>query len=178
MKMKRVVMVSLGVMTTVLILLVTAIVGVLVLLGEHAAEGVEVVAVVKEGVEGAEGVEVVARDDVEELKLQKKNLTVHELSEMDLNVPIGHKFTPLRSVGPHLPSCIKVSSPAELFKLYFDLDIVQKICDTTNEYAKLKKGKHPVMYQYFSPMTPDYFYALVGIFVHLGYRKIPRYRLM
>lgn len=27
-------------------------------------------------------------------------------------------------------------------------------------------------------MTPDNCYALVGIFVHLGYRKIPRYRLM
>ena len=34
------------------------------------------------------------------------------------------------------------------------------------------------MYQYFSLMTPDDFCALVGIFVQLGYRKIPRYRLM
>ena len=54
----------------------------------------------------------------------------------------------------------------------------QKICDATNEYAEQQKDKHPVMYRYFSPMTPDDFYALVGIFVHLGYRKIPRYRLL
>ena len=54
----------------------------------------------------------------------------------------------------------------------------QKICDATNEYAERQKDKHPVMYRYFSPMTPDDFYALVGIFVHLGYRKIPRYRLL
>ena len=27
-------------------------------------------------------------------------------------------------------------------------------------------------------MTPDDFYALIGIFVHLGYRKIPCYRLI
>ena len=106
------------------------------------------------------------------------NLTVHELSDIDLNVPKGHEFNPLRSIGPHLPSCIDVSSPAELFKLYFDSDIVQKICDATNEYAERNKDKHPVMYRYFSPMTPDDFYALVGIFVHLGYRKIPRCQLM
>ena len=122
--------------------------------------------------------EVVAWDDVEELTPPQNNFTVHELSEMDLNVPKGHEFKPLRSIGPHLPSCIEVSSPAELFKQYFDLDIVQKICDATNEYAERNKDKHPVMYWYFSPMTPDDFYALVGIFVHLGYRKIPRYRLM
>ena len=71
MKMKRVEMVSLGVMTTILILLVTATVGALVLLGEHAAGGVGVV--VEDGVEGAKGVEVVARDDVEELKLHKRS---------------------------------------------------------------------------------------------------------
>ena len=27
-------------------------------------------------------------------------------------------------------------------------------------------------------MVPDDFYSLVGIFVHLGYRRIPCYRLM
>lgn len=100
---------------------------------------------------------------------------MHELSELDLNVPSGHEFKLLQSIRPHLPSCIEVSSPAELFKLYFGLDIVQKICDATNEYAERQKDKHPVMYRFFSLMTPDNFYALIGIFVHLGYRKIPHY---
>ncbi|XP_011402734.1 PREDICTED: piggyBac transposable element-derived protein 3-like [Amphimedon queenslandica] len=27
-------------------------------------------------------------------------------------------------------------------------------------------------------MVPDDFYAFIGIFIYLGYRKIPRYRLM
>ena len=72
MKMKRVEMVSMGVMMTILILLATATVGVLILLGEHAAGGFEVGVVVEDGVEGAKGVEVMARDDVEELKLHKR----------------------------------------------------------------------------------------------------------
>ena len=57
-------------MMTVLMLSVTVLVGVSVLLEEHAAEGVGVV--VEDGVQGAEGVEVVARDDVEELRLQNE----------------------------------------------------------------------------------------------------------
>ena len=63
-------MVSQRVMT-VLMLLVTVLVGVSVLLEEHAAKGVGVGIEVEDGVQGAEGVEVVARDDVGELKLQK-----------------------------------------------------------------------------------------------------------
>ena len=57
------------------ILLVTVIVGVLVLLG-NAAEGVKVVVVVEEGVEGAERAKVMARDDVEELKLHKRIVVI------------------------------------------------------------------------------------------------------
>ena len=64
-----------------------------------------------------------------------------------LNVQKGQEFKPLRSIGPHLPSCIEVSSPAELFKLYFDSDRVQKICDATNEYAERNKDEHPVINQ-------------------------------
>lgn len=58
---------------TILMLLVTVIVSVfnLVLLmqGTCAREGV----VVEDGMEGAKGVEVIARDDVEELKLHKRS---------------------------------------------------------------------------------------------------------
>ena len=34
------------------------------------------------------------------------------------------------------------------------------------------------MYRYYSGMSPEDFYALVGILVHMGHRKIPRYRLI
>ena len=57
------------------------------------------------------------------------------------------------------------------------MDLVQSICDATNEYAELQKNNHPTMYQFFKHMVPDDFHALVGIFVHLGYHRIPHYIL-
>ena len=84
----------------------------------------------------------------------------------------------MRSVGAHLPSSICEPSPADLFKLFFDEEIVQRICDASNEYAERNKTSRPAMYRYYKQMTIEDFYALVGIFIHLGYRKIPRYRLM
>ena len=84
----------------------------------------------------------------------------------------------MRSVGAHLPSSICEPSPADLFKLFFDEEIVQSICDASNEYAERNKTSRPAMYRYYKQMTIEDFYALVGIFIHLGYRKIPRYRLM
>lgn len=62
-----------------------------------------------------------------------------------------------------------------LFKMYFDENIVQQICDASNEYAERNKDKKKEMYRFSKEMTCDDFYAMVGIIVH---RKIPRYRLM
>ena len=53
------------------------------------------------------------------------------------------------------------------------MNLVGMICRASNEYAKLNKDKSPTMYSYYNEMTPDDFYKLVGIFIHLGYRKIP-----
>ena len=83
----------------------------------------------------------------------------------------------MRAIGAHLPLGFSEISPADLFKLYFDMDLVQNICDATNEY-ELQKKNHPTMYQYFKHVVPDDFCVLVGIFVHLGYHRIPHYRLM
>ncbi len=109
---------------------------------------------------------------------KEEPLQVCDLSSKDTNVPQKHDFKPLRPVGPHLHSHAVTYSPAALFKLYFDSDIVQKICDATNEYAERNKEKCPTMYGYFSKFEPDDFFSVVGILIHLGYRRIPRYRLM
>ena len=124
--MKKVVVVSQAMTTT----MIAMIVRVLVQLEEQAAEGDGVVDEVVDGVEGVEGLAWGGK------KAPQRKLAAHELSKEDLNVPKGHEFKPLRSIGPHLPSCI-VSSQAELFKLYFDSDIVQKIRYATNEYEKI-----------------------------------------
>ena len=58
------------------------------------------------------------------------------------------------------------------------MEIVQSIMDASNEYAEQSKDNHPVMFQYYIRMTSEDFYLLVGVFVHMGYRKIPCYQLI
>ena len=99
------------------------------------------------------------------------------MTAIDNEVPDLHEFKPSRSVGVHLPSRSGEWPPYELFKLFFDSEIVNMICDASNEYAERNKSKRRVMYSYYRSMTPD-FYKIVGILIHLGYRKIPRARLM
>ena len=109
---------------------------------------------------------------------QTDDLDICDLTTVDNDVPSLHQFNPSRSVGVHLPLHSEDWSPEELFKLYFDSEIVNMICNASNEYAERNKNKYPVMYSYFRKMEPIDFYNLVGILVHLGYRKIPRARLM
>ncbi len=111
-------------------------------------------------------------------KKQTKSFLIHDLSKVDTSIPKTHNFHPSRSAGAHLSIDIGELTPADIFKLYFDSVIVQKICDSTNEYAEIHKIARPTMYRYFKQMVPDDFYALVGILIHMGYRRIPRYRLM
>ena len=86
-------------------------------------------------------------------------------------------FDPVRPEGFHIPSEINASNPEDLFKLFFDKSIVEYICNSSNEYAELLKDTKPVMYKYYNNMSTDDFYKMVAIFIHLGYKKIPRYRL-
>ena len=109
-------------------------------------------------------------------KTPVKKFQVHDLLDVDNDVPKTHDF---RAAGACLPSGFSVEpSPADLFQLFFDNKIVQKICDATNEYAERQKTKRPTMHRYFKNMIPGDFYALMRVFIHLGYRRIPRYRLM
>ena len=86
-------------------------------------------------------------------------------------------FMPERTAGFHLPTDIDTSNPEALFKLYFGNDIVEYICKASNEYAESLKEKKPTMYKYYASMTTDDFYKLVAIFIHFGYKKVPRCRL-
>ena len=68
-----------------------------------------------------------------------------------------------------------------IFQLLFSLslhdeivEIVEYICKSSNEN---EKEKCPVMFRYYKTMTNNDFYKLLGVVIHLGYRKIPRYRL-
>ena len=85
-------------------------------------------------------------------------------------------FTPTRPVGVYLTDNTDPNCPAALFKLFFDTNIVQSICDASNEYAESLKDVKPIMYRYLKTMTRNDLYQLIGILIHFGYRKIPRYR--
>ena len=103
-------------------------------------------------------------------------MDVEELTKQDGNVPSTFPFTPRRQPGMYLLQSIDPTSPEALFKLFFDAAIVDSICKASDEYAETQKEKKPIMYGYYKGMTREDFYKLVGIIIHLGYRRIPRYR--
>ena len=104
-------------------------------------------------------------------------LDVKKLTEKDGGVPSTIPFTPRRHPpGMFLPQSIDPNSPEALFKLYFDATIVNQICKTSNEYAETQEEKKPVMYSYYKDMTSEDLYKMVGIIIHLDYRRVPRYR--
>uniref|UniRef100_A0A1X7VRZ2 PiggyBac transposable element-derived protein domain-containing protein n=1 Tax=Amphimedon queenslandica TaxID=400682 RepID=A0A1X7VRZ2_AMPQE len=88
-------------------------------------------------------------------------LDIHDLLDVDQVAPKKHDFKPSRHVAAYLPASVNASSPVDLFKLFFDDVIVQKICDVTNEYAERQNNKKETMYRYFQKMVPDDFYAFM-----------------
>ena len=104
-------------------------------------------------------------------------MDVVDLSCEDKNVPPSFPFDPPRPSGVYIPEDVDPNSPIELFKLFFDAEIVDYICNASNEYVESEKEKRPAMYCYYKSMTRNDFYKLLGVIIHLGYRRIPRYRL-
>ena len=113
------------------------------------------------------------RENTEEL--QRSPLEVKDICTKTDVVKEDFPFMPVQPSGFHLPPGIDISSPEELFKLFFGAEIVEYICKATNEYAESLKEKKPVMYKYFNSMSSKEFYKLLAIFIHFGYKKIPRY---
>ena len=107
----------------------------------------------------------------------KQQLTLNDISTPDAGYTGKLSFSPSRTVGTHLPDNITDTSEAAVFKLFFDAHIVQEICRCSDEYAEQLKEKKPVMYRYYKGMSPETFDKLIGIILHLGYRRIPQYRL-
>lgn len=62
---------------------------------------------------------------------QNDDFNVYDLTTVDNNVPSLYQFNLSRSIGVHLPSQSEDWSPEELFKLYFDSEIVSMICDAS-----------------------------------------------
>lgn len=96
-------------------------------------------------------------------------LDVFDLNCEDKNIPPSFHFDPPCPSGVYIPEDVDPNSPIELFKLFFDAEIVDYICSASNEYAESEKEKRPAMYHYYKSMTRNDFYKLLGVIIHLGY---------
>ena len=85
-------------------------------------------------------------------------MDIHKLSVPDIS-PYYFPFTPFRvPVSPFQLEGDCQYTPGDFFKLFFDLAIVQLICDSTNKYAEKLKEKQKDAYKSFFQVTPDALY--------------------
>ena len=78
------------------------------------------------------------------------------------------RFLPERSPGLNLPECQtrqdlqKYLRPIDFFCLFFTVDIVQQMCDWTNEYAESVGEHRKSLYTRWTKVDVDEFYRFIG----------------
>ena len=85
-------------------------------------------------------------------------------------------FQPAREVGPHLPDGCE--SPLELFELFFDANVINRIIRSTTSYAEHKKEEKKNRYEHFTknPLTYAEVMAFLGVLILLGIHNVRNYR--
>ena len=90
------------------------------------------------------------------------------------------KFEPTRVPGVQLPDDVrtranyqKYLTPLFFFQLFFTLDIVQHLCNWTNDYAKLHGPQKPTLYQGWTNITPDEMYQYFALLMYMAIVKAP-----
>ena len=85
-------------------------------------------------------------------------------------------FQPAREVGPHLPDGCE--SPLELFELFFDANVINRIIRSTTSYAEHKKEEKKNRYEQFTknPLTYAEVMAFLGVLILLGIHNVRNYR--
>ena len=114
---------------------------------------------------------------VQEEEPEREPLPIINICNKTDEIQKDFAFTPTRPEGLYIPDGVDTSNLEDLFKLFFDEEMVDYICKSSNEYAEVLKDTKPVMYKYYNNMSPVDFYKMVAILIHLGYKRIPRYRL-
>ncbi|KAI8785284.1 piggyBac transposable element-derived protein 4 [Biomphalaria glabrata] len=60
----------------------------------------------------------------------------------------------------------KFLTPGAFFKLFFPLDLVQKICDYTNENFDANQALRPKLAVGWTPVTPDEMYSFIALIIY------------
>jgi len=82
----------------------------------------------------------------------KKQRLTESTSSPDTFAPLHH-YDPEHDAEPRLPEGTKLSPPS-IFSLYSNDEILQKIADSTNAYAKLKQQLIPRWYLKYRKWKP------------------------
>ena len=122
------------------------------------------------GVSGSNGVEAV-------------NLAVPQMcipiSTQDDGLAAQQEFQPLRTPGPHLPDSLpEEPSELDLFRLFVDDEVLQRLVTATNDYAEKNKENKPNMYERFRrhPLTTEEMMSYLGCLLLLRINSVRNYR--
>ena len=84
-------------------------------------------------------------------KLESKLLFPHtgmkKLADVDTAIVTQQAFLPNQTPGPNIPS--GTESALDYFLLFFDPDIIDMICVSSNSYAELLQDRYKYSYQYY-----------------------------
>ncbi|KAK3778113.1 hypothetical protein RRG08_052261 [Elysia crispata] len=63
------------------------------------------------------------------------------------------------------------------FKLFFTLELVQQLCNFTNEYMEATKHLRPSLAKNWNKLTPDEFHIFIGLLIYFSIVKLLRLEL-
>ena len=88
-------------------------------------------------------------------------------------VPPPHNFKPSREAGPHLPVGMDDPTPLDLFRLFFDHNILMLISEHTNSKGRYRKRTEPA-FQWQHDTDPQELEAFFGLLLGMGLVRLPR----
>ena len=114
---------------------------------------------------------------------QTVNLAVPQMcipiSMQDDGFAAQQEFQPLRTPGPHLPDSLPEElSELDLFRLFVDDEVLQRLVTATNDYAEKNKQNKPNMYERFRrhPLTTEEMMSYLGCLLLLSINSVRNYR--
>ena len=100
------------------------------------------------------------------------------ISVPDVNATPSEEFNPLRNPGPHLPPSLpQDATELDLFHLFVDDEVLERLVTATNEYAEQKKDSKPTMYARFKrhTLTTDEVNRYLGCLILLSINSVRNY---
>ena len=101
------------------------------------------------------------------------------ISTQDDGLAAQQEFQPLRTPGPHLPDSLpEEPSELDLFRLFVDDEVLQRLVTATNDYAEKNKENKPNMYERFRrhPLTTEEMMSYLGCLLLLSINSVRNYR--